>query len=278
MSNNENTALVESRTFNLPTVNTGDFSSDELAEDMAGLQLSLQKIKIPSGGGLQFELPGDDPEDPDYAKTLEGVILFNHAAGAYWAAGSEDDEDSLPLCSSVDGVAGIGNPGGACAACPMNAWGTGKNGSGKACKNMRVLYLLRDGDFMPIQLTLPPTSIRPFNDFFNMIFASRRRGTCGSVVQIGLKRMNNGRDDYSVATFKKLYDFTGEQLAQSKMYADGFRLQVKEMLRQRTLAAASKTDDIMDVEAPSYTEMFGGGSGGFSIADEIDGEREALPA
>ena len=65
---------------------------------------------------------------------------------------------------------------------------------------MRTLYLLRSGDFMPLQLTLSPTSLKPFNVFCNQAFLMRRRASFGSVVQIGLKKMNNGRDDYSVAT------------------------------------------------------------------------------
>ena len=52
---------------------------------------------------------------------------------------------------------------------------------------------------MPIQLSLSPTSIRPYTDFVNASFVSRRRGVCGSVVQIGLKKKSNGKDDYSVA-------------------------------------------------------------------------------
>lgn len=45
-----------------------EFSSAELAEDMDGLQMSFQRVKIPAGGTIQFELPSDDPENPDYAK------------------------------------------------------------------------------------------------------------------------------------------------------------------------------------------------------------------
>ena len=69
---------------------------------------------------------------------------------------------------------------------------------------MRVLYLLRSGEFMPLQVTLPPTSLKPFREFMNQSFMLRRRATYGSVVQIGLKKMNNGKDDYSVATFRRL--------------------------------------------------------------------------
>jgi hypothetical protein len=272
-----NTALAENKAFMLPTMTEGDFAGDDLAEDMDGLRLSFQKVKIPSGGALQFELPGDDPENPDYSKYLEGVILFNHASGAYWPEGSEYDENSTPLCSSVDGKIGYGAPGGACAVCELNRFGT--DGKGKACKNMRVLYLLRDGEYMPIQLTLPPTSIRPFSDFMNVAFVSRRRPTWGSVVQIGLKRMNNGKDDYSVATFKKLYDFSGEQLMQAKAYADGFREQAKEMLKRRAEDAGNRdgADDMYESK-PDYKT--GGDDEHFVITggDVIDGERDELPA
>jgi hypothetical protein len=272
-----NTALAENRTFTLPVMTENDFAGNDLAEDMDGLRLSFQKVKIPSGGALQFELPGDDPENPDYSKYLEGVILFNHASGAYWPEGSEYDENSTPLCSSVDGKIGYGAPGGACAVCELNRFGT--DGKGKACKNMRVLYLLRDGEYMPIQLTLPPTSIRPFSDFMNVAFVSRRRPTWGSVVQIGLKRMNNGKDDYSVATFKKLYDFSGEQLMQAKAYADGFREQAKEMLKRRAEDAGNRdgADDMYESK-PDYKTS--GDDEHFVITggDVIDGERDELPA
>ena len=190
MTYNTENALVEKKNFTLPAmVETGDFSSEDLAEDYEGLQLSFQRIKIPAGGALQFELPGDSPEDPDYTKTLEGVIIYNHQACAYWPEGSEFDDDATPLCSSVDGKTGFGEPGGACAVCQMNQYGTAtdKNGNatkGKACKNMRHLYLLRDGEYMPILLALPPTSLRPFSDFMNTSFVSRRRPVWSSVVQI----------------------------------------------------------------------------------------------
>jgi hypothetical protein len=272
---------MEQNAFIIPAMAEGEFTNEDLAEDMAGMRLKFQRIKIPGSGGLQFELPGDDPENPDYDRTLEGVVLFNHAANAYWPDGGYDEEEnSSPLCSSVDGVQGIGEPGGACALCPLNAFGSGENGRGKACKNMRHLYLLQDGAFMPVQVILPPTSLRPWSDFLNMIFASRRRGTCGSVIQIGLKRMNNGKDDYSVATFKKLHDFTGEQLAQIKLYADEFRSQIKAMLLQRAADAESRPDSLMEVDGDGFNDAYGEADGKFSVSSRsyIDGDREALPA
>lgn len=276
--NNENntTALVAMQNFQLPDVMAdAAFSHEDLAEDMDGLQMSFQRVKIPAGGALQFELPGEDPENPDYSKNLEGVILFNHSSGAYWQEGSEYDENSIPLCSTVDGKVGIGEPGGSCAICPFNQFRSAADGKGKACKNMRVLYLLRDGDYLPIQLTLPPTSIRPYNDFYNVAFATKRRATYGSVVQIGLKRMDNG-NLYSVATFKKLYDFTGEKLAQVKACADSFREQIKMMLQQRAADTEVRCEDGLSAD-DSYV-MHDDGDGFCITSGTIDGDRENLPA
>ena len=274
MSNQVNEAMMEHR-FILPQMVESSFTAAELSEDMDGLHLSFPRVKIPGGGALQFEIPGSDPDNPDYTKSLEGVILYSHPSNAYWPEGKEYPENPPPLCQSMDGKLGYGKPGGLCASCAYNAFGS--NGKGKACKNMRVIYLLRSGDYMPIQLSLPPTSLRPYNDFVNQVFLFRHRGVCSSVIQIGLRKDNNGTQDYSVATFRKLYDFEGEELKQIRAYADQFREQAKKMLTQRASEIEAAAAEAIEVGAiprslPDNEDHFDIG------ADVIDGEREPLPA
>jgi len=278
MYNTQNNALAEQK-FILPAaMPEGEFTQEELAEDMDGLQMSFPRVKIPAGGALMFELPSDDPENPDYVKNLEGVILFNHPNNAYWPEGSEYDDSATPLCSSVDAKQGIGEPGGSCISCALNQFGSAAEGNGKACKNMRVLYLLRSGEFMPLQVTLPPTSLKPFREFMNQSFMLRRRATYGSVVQIGLKKMSNGKDDYSVATFRRLYDFSGEELAQIRQFADGFKEQIRMMLQQRATINETQHDTGCDY-GNSNVEVLPAGKGTqFTYGQTLDGEREALPA
>ncbi len=273
IQNNESMVVQQHGAFILPEMIESDFTAEELSEDMEGMQISFQRVKIPGSGSLQFEIPTDDPENPDYSRTLEGVILFSHDSNAYWPEGSEYDDNTPPLCQSMDGKLGHGNPGGLCTGCGYNQFGTGPKGSGKACKNMRVLYLLRSGDYMPIQISLPPTSLKPFKQFANQAFWLRRRGTCSAVVQISLKKMNNGKDDYSVAVFKKLYDFNGEELARIRAYADSFREQAKMMLAQRAeLAATDRAEmNAIPVELPDNGEHF-------AIGSVVNAEREPLPA
>ena len=139
-----NTMMETKTTFQIPQLLDGDdFTSEDLADDMEGLRLSFTRIKIPGGGHLQFEIPSGNPDVPDYAPYLEGVILYRHNSNAYWPEGSEYDDDQPPLCQSFDGKVGYGEPGGTCADCVLNQFGSDGNNKGKACKNMRMLYLLR---------------------------------------------------------------------------------------------------------------------------------------
>lgn len=274
-----NTTMMERAPFLLPdVVSETEFSQDELAEDMDGLQLGFQRVKIPSGGQVQFEIPTEDPDNPDYQKFLEGIIVYSHNANAYWAEGKSDTENTPPDCQSMDGKLGYGCPGGICADCMYNRFGSDPNpkgtGKGKACKNQRIIYLLRSGDLMPIQLPLSPTSIRPYTDFVNAAFISRRRGVCGSVVRIGLKKKNNGKDDYSVATFQKVYDFTGEELARIRAYADSFKQQVKLLLEQRVANIESEAGSGVEMERPA--RIMPSNEGHFEVG-AIDGGRDELP-
>lgn len=217
-----NTMMETKTSFQIPQLLDGDnFTSEDLADDMEGLRLSFTRIKIPGGGHLQFEIPSGNPDVPDYAPYLEGVILYSHNSNAYWPEGSEYDDDQPPLCQSFDGKVGYGEPGGTCADCVLNQFGSDGNNKGKACKNMRMLYLLRSGEYMPIQIALPPTSLMPYTRFVNEAFLSRRRKVCTGVVRIGLKKAVSGSHEYCVATFTKIADFAGEDLAHIRAYRCG---------------------------------------------------------
>ena len=92
--NNQNTEMMERRTFALPDLVTGgDFTDEELADSADGLNLSFLRVKIPGGGAIQFEIPTDNPENPDYTKTLEGVIVYQHNTNSFWPEGHDYDEN-----------------------------------------------------------------------------------------------------------------------------------------------------------------------------------------
>ena len=240
--------------FELPEIGEAEFSNEELAEDMDGLTMSFPRIKIPAGGVLQFEIPNGDPQHPDYRPTLTGVILYNHASCAYWPEGDEYNDDVPPLCSSVDGKQGYGEPGGTCATCTLSQFGSASNGRGKACKNMRVLYLLRSGEFMPLAINLSPTSISPFREFLNQGFVFRNRATYGSLVEIGLKRQTNPEGKYALS----------------------FREQIRGMNRQRIEAKREQDDGLCEVE--SCTAAPAAADDSFCIGTTVNGDTQPLPA
>ena len=63
--------------FNLVTLANSDLA-EAIAEELDGLgNLPYDKVKIPSGGGLAFEIPGDDEDNPESSTELVGVILFH---------------------------------------------------------------------------------------------------------------------------------------------------------------------------------------------------------
>ena len=186
------------------------------------------------------------------------------------------NDDQPPLCQSFDGKVGYGEPGGTCADCVLNQFGSDGNNKGKACKNMRMLYLLRSGEYMPIQIALPPTSLTPYTRFVNEAFLSRRRKVCTGVVRIGLKKAVSGSHEYCVATFTKIADFAGEDLAHIRAYADGFVAQIKDINAQRAQAGAAASSIIGDGDA-SHLELPDNGAH-FALGAVIDGEREELPA
>ena len=273
MSIQNNTAVDVYQNFILPTALDSDFSSEDLADDMDGLQMTMQRVKIPGGGNLQFEIRSDDPDNPDYERKLVGVILYHHLANAYWPDGSEYDDNVPPFCQSFDGKQGYGEPGGVCTTCAFNLFGSTANGSGKACKNMRQVYLLRSGEYLPLQLSLPPTSLRPFNDFMNLAFVARRRPSYSAIVEIGLKRAESGGYTYSVATFRKVRDLNGEDLAAVKSYSMNFKEQVKTLLAQR---AENYKSDVESLTGTAPLELADNGDH-FSYPGVIDGERDELP-
>ena len=65
--------------FIIPTENN-EIPVDELD----GFTLSFDKVKIPAGGTTAFEVPGDDPENPDVVKELKVIIIDQYPSNAYY--------------------------------------------------------------------------------------------------------------------------------------------------------------------------------------------------
>ena len=185
---------------------------EELEDELADLDeesgITCRRIKMPSGGALAFEVQGEDEDDVEYVKEIQGVILYTHRVNGYWSKPLGNGEGgAAPECSSMDGKTGVNLTTGECVSCdtcPLNQYGTDpKGGAGKACKNMRRIYLMESGDPNCYLLTVPPTSIMDVNKKLRTLLTGDTPYT-GMVVSIKLtKDTNKNGVDFSKVALDK---------------------------------------------------------------------------
>lgn len=183
-----------------------------LAEEMDGLSLSFDRIKIPAGGGLAYEVPSDNPDSPDMVKEFKAVILYHHPSHALYRD-KYTGANTPPDCASIDGHTGIEYESGIvkeCRDCPNNKFGSGENG-GKLCKQKRRLYILRAGEALPIIFSLPTGSLSDFSKYITRLL-SRGQKSSGVVTKFTLKKEQNaGGITYSQAVLSVDRNLTAEE-------------------------------------------------------------------
>ncbi len=187
-NNKKNTAIIPTTSgYITETVNLKDLFSEELE----GLRPSFERIRIPAGGGLAFEVPGDDPSNPDSIKEFSGVILHHHQINSYYKE-KFNGGNNPPDCGSFDGKVAIEAESGEykdCKSCPLAKFGSGENG-GMACKQKRRVYLLREGEYLPVLMTVPTGSLHEFTKYITRLVAKGQR-TSGVVTKFSLKKAQN---------------------------------------------------------------------------------------
>lgn len=235
----KNELTVTASKFNLVTL-TGDLA-DAVAEEMDGLgSIPFDRVKIPSGGGLAFELPGDTEEETETATELIGVILDHNPVNAYWAEKFSGGNEQ-PDCSSYDGKQGSVRATGeirSCETCPYNKFGS--DGAGKACKNVHRVYILRENNPVPLVLSLPPTSLKYMRDYIGKRVLLKGFRCWQVLTKITLKK-EKSRDGitYSRAVFAFLDKLSPEQA------------QMAEAMRGIVKATSRQIDIADDYQAPA---------------------------
>jgi len=115
-----------------------------------------------------------NPNDEDEAATsLEVVILkANKTQSKVWYGKEwvEGEEPTKPACFSNDGVSpdkdSTDPQSKSCATCKWNAFGSAKNGKGKACSDSRrVAVAAPDRLNEPMMLRVPAASLKPLAEF-----------------------------------------------------------------------------------------------------------------
>ena len=112
----------------------------------------------PSGKSTKWEIAGLG-DDSEMVNEIEGVIITHQLYRVYWKEDySGSSQANPPDCLSRDMLNGEGDPGGECASCPFNEWGSGPNGS-KACSTRRRIFVLRPGEMLPTIVTASPINV-----------------------------------------------------------------------------------------------------------------------
>jgi len=224
-----------------------DFNLTEaMSEELAGMDITFDRIKIPSGGGTVFEVPGEEPGETDAVKEFSGVILFHHPLFTYYKD-KFTGGNNMPDCGSYDAINGHGDPGGLCAHCDLNEFGSGDNG-GKACKNKRRVYVLREGELIPMLLTLPTGSIKDFQNYIKRLLAKGRKST-SVVTRFSLKKATNtGGIAYSQAQFVMDRKLTDEELPHVLDMAEQVKQFATQVGYEDDTSADNNTDFTIDPE------------------------------
>ena len=214
-----------------PLVTTKNELQEIIGENFAeGEAPQFDRVKFPSAGSGFYTLPGIDGDES--AKTLEGVVLAHHPARALYAA--QFDGKTPPLCVSMDGLHGeilagdgefavIGKtPSGDCRRCPFSEFGGG-------CKALHRVYILRAGEAVPVLLTLPVMSAKPFEAYRNSLLR-RRLSLLQVLTRFGLETATNtGGIKYSKATVQATGTLTPEMRAAVKELAETIRPYVQKV-------------------------------------------------
>ena len=204
MANKNNAlALIEDPSRFLPSQQDIDTVLSDLGDILSRRIFGV--ITIAGGGAGVFKVlePGAE-ETTNGVQAIEGVILASHLVNVRWGHDfGTRQQGERPICRSMDGLTGIEQETGethSCAACPFNQFGD--DGARKACSNKRQLYIMREGDLLPMLLALPPSSLKAYDNYRVLASLTLRTPMNALVTRITLKNKTSaGGSEYSSPVF-----------------------------------------------------------------------------
>lgn len=187
-------------------------------EDVAPSDLAM--VKMPTGGAIHWSIPTAEGEESQ--KAITGVIVHIARSRAWWS--SKDDTGSPPDCVSGDCSTGHGKPGGECLACPNNQWGTatddkGQPAKGKACSEKKLLFVIPDGQVLPIVVRVSAASLKATKQW-QLGLTSLGKMYSEVIVQLTLRSEKNAAGKkYAEIVIKSVGNLSKEHAAKMLSYA-----------------------------------------------------------
>lgn len=211
-----------------------EFEGKGMAEELANLPITFPRIDIVHGGNAAFNFVDED----DIVKEFQAILIHVESQRAYWPTkyGEGGEEDKMPVCYSRDLIKpdpqaeAIQHE--TCANCPMNQWGsdTKKDGSaarGKACKEIRRVFMLPAGRLSPYYMPISPANLKPLGKYFQ---TSRNKGIqkVQSIVTLFSAKNVSNKDG---VTYTELALAVGGTIPDNVAYAIlEFKRKIEEML------------------------------------------------
>ena len=199
---NGGTALVPFNVNQYPALVEGSDLREAIEANAQGTPMQesdLVRVPTPAGGAKQWVVPGISGEET--VDELVGILVYFAPRGVLWP--TEDIGNSPPLLVSNDLVTATrqgddfgdidpdelekyATGGGRYdwQKLPWNQWGSGKNGTGKRCKESRLLMLLREGSAFPLLVRAQPGSLKTVRPFIMQLPVPHWRAVVGLSLQV----------------------------------------------------------------------------------------------
>lgn len=191
----------------------------------------LTTITVPSQGITTWTIPSIEGEIT--TKEITGILVFSRMTRTWWEQSYDDTGGGVfPDCFSLDAVHGIGKMAdlpdvqGICKKCPMDQFGTGKEGEGKACKEKRQMFMVLQDEILPVLIRVPVKSVAPSKKYL-LSLVSRRQPVHSVYTQLTLEQDKNKKGiKYSKIKFQKV----GE--VENKVASEAYAKAIKPYLEQ----------------------------------------------
>lgn len=141
-------------------------ASPALLESIDAVAETLASVENPRIPNIHFKdaFTMSDGEKP--VESFEATILFVKNANFYYEGRYNANNPTPPACASSDGIYpdyGEKLQHDNCKDCPRNKYK--EDGSGKECRNKKVVYVRIGSAIIPKKLSIPPTSIKFMNNY-----------------------------------------------------------------------------------------------------------------
>ena len=203
MTKNTALTLIEDSSKYLPSQQDIDTVMEELGDILSRRIFGV--VTIAGGGAGVFKVLEPGAEEPTSGvQSIDCVILASHLINVRWGHdyGAREDGER-PACRSMDGKTGLEELTGEvhdCDSCPYNQFT--EDGGRKACTNKRQLYIMREGDLLPVLFALPPSALKAFDNYRVQASLTLRTPMYALLTRITLKTKKSGNGtEYSSPVF-----------------------------------------------------------------------------